>query len=171
MFSLTLHLAPCSYVFQSYFFLFLAWGRLSWSMCFPCICMFILHTLLFCLFVFLLLIELAADFDCDTPWTFRFPFWFSFFVWNLRSTELPTYAVLAQVTWWNMGFVCGISLPSVKSAFISFFCVASYNRCMRVRVHSVRRRGREPGYVNGNPFWHPKSDKDVFKNNRNNILP
>ena len=32
----------------------LAWGRESWSLCILCMCMFILHALLICLFLFLL---------------------------------------------------------------------------------------------------------------------
>ena len=39
-------------------------------MCFSCFCLFILHTLIFVLILFLLMSGLAAAYDCDTLWTF-----------------------------------------------------------------------------------------------------
>ena len=39
-------------------------------MCFSCICLFVLHGLVFVLFLFLLVSGLTAVCDCDTPGTF-----------------------------------------------------------------------------------------------------
>ena len=43
-------------------------------MCFLYICLFILHELMFSVFLFLLESEVAAS-DCGTPWTFLFTFY------------------------------------------------------------------------------------------------
>ena len=43
-------------------------------MCFLCICLFVLHSLVFVLLLFLLLSGLAAVSDCGTPWTFLLTF-------------------------------------------------------------------------------------------------
>ena len=39
----------------------LAWGRESWSMCIACFCLFILHTLVFVLFLSLLVSGVGCD--------------------------------------------------------------------------------------------------------------
>ena len=58
--------------------------RKSWSMCFSCICLFILHVLTFVLFLYLLVSEVTAAYNCCNPWSFFF--FFFFFVFHSRSS-------------------------------------------------------------------------------------
>ena len=55
----------------------LTWGRESWSMCFSCICFFILHALIAVLFLFLVVSGIGCgncSCDCGPPWTFILTF-------------------------------------------------------------------------------------------------
>ena len=52
----------------------LAWGGENWSVCFSCICMFVLHALHCVFFSSTWCRGLAAACDCDTPWTFHLTF-------------------------------------------------------------------------------------------------
>ena len=45
-------------------------GKMEQSMCFSCICLSVLHVLVFVLFLFLLVSGFAAVCNCGTPWTF-----------------------------------------------------------------------------------------------------
>ena len=70
-----IYIIPCSlsswFFCQSYHCDHLAWGRENLSICFSCICMFILHPLLFVFLSSSRCRGLAAACDCSTPWTFH----------------------------------------------------------------------------------------------------
>ena len=58
---------------------------MSWRIYFSCICLFCMQYVSFCLLFFSH--ELAAAYDCDTPWTFHLPFCRKFTKKSLISTK------------------------------------------------------------------------------------
>ena len=110
----------------------LAWGRESWSICFSCICLFILHAVIFCPFS----LPQAAACDCRTPWTFLLTFYDS-------KVKKGHYSATA-----NPENNLGPLIFHASSIYLSLICLTVFMRYGRTgpnQLHPLQLRSEDGG--------------------------
>ena len=76
----------------------LAWGRDNWSICFSCLCLFILHVLISVFFSSSWRQWLVVACNCGTPWTSLLTCWYHIcFVIPYHITVSGKYVMLSTV--------------------------------------------------------------------------